>query len=274
MKKLLDIEIIKTLGYPAFKAVIGIHAVLFLIVAVFASGINIDFQGITLDKLFQFPHVWSMFAWISSWFNLLLGIVAIILITNELQFRTFRKHLIDGLTRNELLYGKLMVFFFVALYTMLLVFVTGLIIGAVKSTSFSFVDFVDGLPILPVLFFQSLAYMLLAMLFAFIFRGTALSIVSFILFFFPVEPMVRWFFPAPADQFFPIKIISNLTPMPDFFGITLGDVIKIQGGTSADAYSMGIMDKPLPLIATVAIAVGYSLIFILVSQFIVKRRNF
>ena len=274
MNKLLQIEAIKTLGLPSFKAIIALHAVLFLMVTIIASNINFNIQGITINKLFHFPHIWTTFSWISSWFNLLLGIVVILLITNELQFRTFRKQLIDGLTRNEILWGKLLLILLIACYTMLLVFFSGFIFGIIKSPQFSVQDFTQGLSMLPVLLVQALSYMMLAMLFSFIFRSSALSIVSFILFFFPVEPIIRAFLPTSVDQLMPIKIISNLTPMPDFFSITLGDLIEIQGVAPTDMQSMRIFEKPLPLIATVSIALVYSLIFILISKMIIQRKNF
>lgn len=272
--KLFHIEAIKTFGLASFKAIIAIHTILFLLIAILASNININIQGITVAKLIHFPHVWATFAWIGSWFNLLLGIAVIVLITNELQFRTFRKQIIDGLTRNEILIGKLIVIVLVALYTMLLVFLSGLFFGVVKSPSYAIADLIYGLPILPVLFTQALAYMLMAMLFSLVFRSTALSIVSFILFFFPVEPIIRAFLPDSIDRFFPVKIISNLTPMPDFFSITFGDLIDIQGEAAPNIYSMGIEQKPLPLLITVTIAIAYSLVFIFISKLIVDKKNF
>ncbi|HPF92952.1 MAG TPA: hypothetical protein PLV65_03400, partial [Tenuifilaceae bacterium] len=120
VKKLLAIEGRKTLFYPTFRTIIGLHALLFLIVALVASNINLNIEGIRIDKVFQFPHLWNTLAWIASWFNLLLGILAIMLTCNEFQFRTFRKQLIDGLTRNELIIAKLFVITSLAAYAMIL----------------------------------------------------------------------------------------------------------------------------------------------------------
>lgn len=274
MKKLIQIEAIKTWGYPAFRAILILHFTLFLLVAIVSSNININIQGVAIEKLFVFPHIWSVFAWFSSWFNLLLGIIAIVLISNEFQYRTFRKQLIDGLTRNELLYGKLLVFIFVALYTMLLVFLSGLIFGIINSTNFALTDFFEGLYYLPILFIQALAYTMLAMLFAFFFRNAGLSIVSFVLFFFPIEPIIRWFLPDSIDKFMPVKIIANLTPMPDFIGITLGDLVQIQSQQFSEAGGFGLQAYTTPLWLTVLAAVFYSALFVLVSKYIVKKKNF
>jgi ABC-2 type transport system permease protein len=274
LRKITNIEAIKTLYSPSFKAIIILHSSLFLLVTMVAGNMQINIQGINIDKLFQFPHVWNTLAWIASWFNLLLGILAIMLITNEFQFRTFRKQLIDGLSRNELILGKLIAFFSIAIYTMLLVFITGLLMGLFKSSGFSLADFYKGLSYLPVLFLQSFGYMILAMLFAFIFRNSALSIVSFILYFFPVEPIMRAFIPDIAVKFMPVKVIANLTPMPDFVGITLGDLVNVYSSTGAENHSLGIMGTSMPLLYTSMVTMVYLLFFVALSNLIVKRKNF
>jgi ABC-2 type transport system permease protein len=275
LKRLLDIEATKTLFFPTFRTLIILHTILFLLVTLVASSFKLNIQGVTVEKVFQFPYVWNTLAWIASWFNLLLGILAIVLVANEFQFRTFRKHLIDGLTRNEILTGKILVFIIIAAYTMLLVFISGLIFGVIKSPEFSFQNFVEGLPFLPILFIQSLGYMLLAMLFAFLFKSTGLSIVGFILYFFPIEPIIRIILPDAAIQYLPVKTIANLTPMPDFVGISLSDTIMLPGSdASAGLYSLGIISKPLPFIISVSVAVAYCLLFIYISKLLIRLKNF
>lgn len=273
LKKLLTIEGHKTLYYPTFRTIVVIHALLFLLVAAVAGNINFNIQGIRVDKVFQFPHVWNTLAWIASWFNLLLGVLAILLVSNEFQYKTFRKHIIDGLSRNEILLSKLFVFTLLAAYTMLLVFISGLLFGIIKSPSFSVNDFIQGLPYLPVLFIQSLGYMLLGMLMAFIFRNSAFSIVAFLLYFFPVEPILRAFLPDGAAALMPAKTIANLTPMPDFLGISLSDVIQISSGTSKFE-PMGLSGHSTPLLTTTLITIGYCLLFGLAAKLIIANRDF
>lgn len=270
MVKLLNIEGIKFLGSPILRALLIIHFTLFLLVALLAAFAPINIQGVSIDKLFQFPFIWQTFAWIASWYNLLLGILAIVMVANEHQYRTYRKQLIDGLSRTELLISKLIAISIIAIYTTLLVFATGLIIGFMKTSSFNFSDFIGGLSILPILFLQSLSYMVLGMLVAFILKSTAMSIVGFVLYFFPIEPIIRAFIPAPVDKFFPFKIISNLTPMPDFFGIALGDSIHIKGVDGVEI----VQPEASIWGAVVLSALLYLAAFALVSKLIIDKRNF
>jgi ABC-2 type transport system permease protein len=273
MKNIIKIELIKTWGYPGFRTIILLHAILFLFVVTIGANIQLSVQGLRVDKLFAFPYVWATFSWIGSWFNLLLGIIAIILVGNEHQFRTFRKQIIDGLSRNEILHAKMMVISILAMYALLLVLVVGLVFGIVYSDSISLSSIFEKTPYVLVLFIQSFAYMMLGMLFALIFKSNALSIVTFILFFFPVEPILRVFFPSSVDQFFPIKIISNLTPMPDFVSITTSDLIQVNGA-SPSLQSLGMMSDSLPIGVTTLVCIVYIVIFYTISNQIIKYRNF
>jgi hypothetical protein len=274
MKNLIKIELIKTFGYPGFRTIILLHSILFLLVITIGSQINLNIQGLRIDKLFAFPHIWATFSWIGSWFNLLLGIIVIILVGNEHQFRTFRKQLIDGLSRNQILYSKMVIITILALYALLIVLLTGFIFGLIYSNNISLSDIFEKTPFVLVLFVQSFAYMMLGMLFAFIFKSNALSIVTFILFFFPIEPILRVFFPSQIDQFFPIKIISNLTPMPDFVGITTSDLIQINGSSPASFQNMGVTTESLSVGMSTLICIGYIIIFYIAAKQIVKRYNF
>jgi len=70
-----------------------------------------------------------------------------------------------------------------------------------------------------VLFIQMLGYFSIALLIIVLTRNIALTIVIYLLYFAIIEPMLRLFLPDAASQLMPVKVISNLTPMPDFLGI-------------------------------------------------------
>lgn len=274
MKNIIKLEFIKTLGYPAFRTIIILHAILFLMVVSIGSQIELSIQGLRIDKLFSFPYVWGTFSWIGSWFNLLLGIIAIMLVGNEHQFRTFRKQIIDGISRKHLLTAKMSIVVVLSAYAMLLVMLSGLIFGMIYTDHITFSSVFEKFYLVLILFVQSFAYMMLGMLFAFIFKNNALSIVTFILFFFPIEPILRAFFPSSIDMFFPIKIISNLTPMPDFVSITTSDLIQINGASPASIYKMGILPESLSVGIATLVCIVYIGIFYTASRMIIKQRNF
>jgi len=274
MKKIIKLEFIKTLNYPGFKTIIILHAALYLLVVFIGSRIQLNFQGARLDKLVSFPNVWGTLAWVGSWFNLLLGILFAILVGNEHQFRTFRKQIMDGVSRNQLLYAKITVMSVIALYALLLVFLSGLIFGFIYTSNYSLGSIFNNMPLILVLYIQAFAYMMLGMLIGFIFRTNALSIIMFILFFFPGEPILRAFFPDQIDRFFPIKIISNLTPMPDFLGIATSDMIQVNGSSPLSLQKMGLLQDSLSMGSSILVCLTYIILFYLATKLIVEKRNF
>ena len=137
MKKLLKIELVKTLHYASFKVILILHFLLFLLVIFVTSQIEITVPGFNIKNLFQFPHVWESFSWMASWFNLLLAILLMVLVSNEFSFHTFRQHIITGLSRNDLVIGKGIIIFTIALYSLLLVLLTSTICGIIFTRDFS-----------------------------------------------------------------------------------------------------------------------------------------
>ena len=116
--------------------------------------------------------------------------------------------------------------------------------------------------------------MTLGLLFSIIFRNNALSIIMFILYFFPIEPIIRAIFKADARRFFPMKIISNLTPTPEFLTMTSEKTYtNASGKSSLDLSEIGILPKNLPLGITVALAAGYIGFFIALSYLLINRKN-
>ena len=127
---------------------------------------------------------------------------------------------------------------------------------------------------LPILYLQAFALMLLAMLFAFFFRNAALAIVTYILFFFPIEPIIRAIIPGEGGMYLPIKTLSSLTPMPDFIGITFSESLQALGNASDELFGMQHNGVNAPVAITIILALGYAFLFILAIRQIILRRNF
>ncbi len=274
MRKLINIEFVKLINYTSFKVILLLHLAFFSLVVFVSSQIDITVPGFDTTNLFRFPHVWSYFAWIASWFNLLLAILVIMVAGNEFSYRTFRQHVIDGLSRTELLGGKLLVIFMISVYAFLLVLVSGLIYGAVYTSSPSMADLISGMHILFVYFLQTIAFMVIGLLLVMLLRSNALSIIIFILLRFPVEPVIRSFFPRDVRPFFPMKSVGSLTPVPEFLSISSEASFETADGANALTFSeMGLVAQGLPLWGQVLLAAGYTLLFAGIALLLIRRRN-
>ncbi|MEA3317601.1 MAG: hypothetical protein U9R54_06555 [Bacteroidota bacterium] len=274
MKKLFNIEKIKTLSYPSFISLIIIHFILFLIVTLVVSRIHFSAPGFSIKSLYQFPNVFKFIPWIASWFNIFLAIIIILLVGNEFAYKTFKQNLIDGLNRNDLIKGKLIVISSIALYTLILVIITSLLYGFLYTKDINLTLLLENTNILIVYFIQAFAYMSLGMLFAIIFKNNSLSIILFILYFFPIEPIMRSFFPKNIRQYFPIEIISDLTPNPEIFNFKQQTEFHSSSGTgNFNIQGIDIATEQLSLNTTSIFALAYIIFFVSLSILIIRKRN-
>lgn len=277
MKRIINIELKKLIPYTTFWVLIGIHLFLFIIVALVINSFEIQIPGFELPKLFEFPLVWNLICWLASWFNMFLAIIIIAYAGNEFVFKTFRQNLIDGLMRKELLEGKLLVIFFISVYTLLLVFLTSSLFGLITTNDVSFSGFFDQSYYLFIYFIQAIAYMTFALFLVLLIKNIALSILAFILYKFPVEPIIRGFLPDEVIRYFPMKVISNLTPLParDLFQINTQS--QFYGSMNGQTYQTPVNQEvvsDLSLTTNTTLAVIYIAIFISLSYIIVKKKNF
>ena len=274
MFSILRIELLKLTSYSAFRVLIILHLVLFTLVIVTTSQLDITVPGFSTDYLYQFPNVWEFFPWVASWFNILLAILVIVITGNEYNFRTFRQHVIDGLSRFELLAGKGMVIVMLAVYATLMVLLLSLIFGFIFTRNYEEISFAAKSYTLLVYFLQAVAYMVFGFFIAVLFRSTGLAITLFLLYRLVIEPVIRLFFPKTVRLYFPVRAISDLTPTPEFVSITKGNV-QINGN-EADPLSLreaGILPEKLPLLTDVLLTAGYTVLFIWLAYILLNKRN-
>jgi ABC-2 type transport system permease protein len=274
MHKLFKIELIKLLNYTSFKVILGLHLALFMLVVFVSSQVNITVPGFDTSNLFRFPHVWPYFAWIASWFNLLLAILMIMVTGNEFSYRTFRQHVIDGLGKGQLLQGKLLVILVIALYSFTLVLLSGIVYGIIYSGGSNPAPVFENANILLVYFLQTIAYMVVGLIIVMMIRTTALSIILFILIRFPVEPIIRSFFDPAIRPFFPMKAISSLTPMPEFLSIASESTFEtMEGGNALSLSEMGLISPGLPPYLQLLVALGYVILFVAMIAYSLEKRD-
>lgn len=273
MRRLFDIEWGKTWNYSVFRILGIIYVLSFLISVIVLPFIQLKTQMtdqadiLDIRSFYSFPIIWDSYAYLASKANLFLAIIVIFLVGNEYSYKTFRQHTIDGLSRDELLFGKLLVIAFIALLNTLLIFILGWIFGLIYSSGFTFLDAVSHVYILGIYFIQAVSYMILALFLSVWLRNKTLTIVVLLLYSVLIEPILRlvlnryvW---SDLGSYMPVKVTTRLTPLPEN---GLIEFIK------ANAEVNGIGGS-LPLGLNVFLAVGYSFLFYLIARQILRQRD-
>jgi ABC-type transport system involved in multi-copper enzyme maturation permease subunit len=273
MMKLLRIESIKVLPYRVFQIMAILYVGAFLLSVGALPLIKLttnlaDNQDIlNLKSLYCFPQIWDSFAYFAAKYNIFLALMVIFLVGNEYSYNTFRQQVVTGLSRLELLHGKLLVIFCIALANTVMVFVFGIVFGLIYSSGYSFPDLFSHLYMLGIYFIQAASHMIAAMMIAVWLRNKTLAMVVIIVYQFIFEPILRLalnkFVWVKIGLFFPMRVITKLTPMPD---IAITEMLK----TNSDFKDL---TTSLPLWVNLLLVFGYSLIFYLITRVILVRRN-
>ncbi|NQW26820.1 MAG: hypothetical protein HQ474_02830 [Flammeovirgaceae bacterium] len=221
MLKLLKIEYKKIIPYSTFWVIFGLF---FFFTPFFFYGlgqIKLDSFPIDFTAIYHFPEVWNNITYIASWFNLLIGMLLVILVCNEFSFKTFRQHVIDGQSKSDFILSKILLS---SSFSFLTTFYLFLIVGILGFVSGSDGSFLTDIKYLLIYFVQSLGYMSLGLIIAIVIRSSALAIIMFTFSIF-FESVLSYLVPDAIAQFLPLEIISNLTPVPTPKGIQVAVLV-------------------------------------------------
>lgn len=221
--RLLKIEWFKLRSYRAFWAL----TVLYLVSLFAANFIAYRIQekvyqsetGGTMAQVlvgtrpYEFPNVWHMTTYVSSFLLFIPGLLIILLVTNEYTFRTHRQNIIDGLSRNQFIGVKMLLVLAISIISTMMVALTAMIFGWVHEAPFSFTNF----QFIGYFFIQALSYGMFALLFAVLFKKAGLAIGLFFLYALVIENFIGGilnYLTKQYGRYLPLETTDSLIPLP------------------------------------------------------------
>ena len=205
-------ELRKIIPYRTVWIILLAYAVLLLLFVSAGGSMTVNGQQLG-ESLYVFPGLWDKLAYVASYFTMLLGILFVILITDEFQFRTFRQQVIDGSSVAGLLQSKLAVSGLLAGFGALVVLAVGTYFGLTRTAG-TVAQATAGLPAVLLYAVQVLGVLALAALVAVLVRRSGAAILVFLLYLWVAEPLLRLSLPDELDRYLPAKVFNSLTPMP------------------------------------------------------------
>lgn len=262
MRNILAIEYAKLKKFHVLKILFGAYLLLipgWMLMMDFALKQNPEIGKIfTNENLFEFPNVWSFTTYCASYFNIILCVIIVIITCNEIQHKTMRQNIIDGLTKKQVIAGKFVLVVFLSFAATFCTFLTGFIIGCVTN---GFSECYQNIHLNFLYLLQTLGYFSFAFLFALIVRRSALAIILFIVYF-PIEWIIGLIISLKWYQFFPLKIYAELTPIPFFKAL-------LATGKRSQELNSWLLEMDQKVI----FASCYILIFFAISYWILKKRD-
>lgn len=221
MLHLLKIEWLKIKNYRAFWVFAVLYLVSIFIVTYISWYIEqrtkaqVPEASMLLGDSFAFPKVWQTVGWLSSWLLYFPGMIIIMLMVNEFNFKTHRQNIIDGWSRNQFIGIKIALVVIFSLIITVINIITCIAFGSISSGSFS----MDGTENIFYVFIQALAYLFFALMLAVLFRRSGLAIIIFFLYGIIFEWLIAaltnfQFKLSPAGYFLPLQASDVLIPIP------------------------------------------------------------
>ena len=222
MFKLLKVEWMKVKNYTTFWVLsilylVSVFGATYISHLIYESRPKNDngISGSVIGKPFDFPDVWHMGSYVSSFLMFMLGLLIIISITNEFSYKTHRQNVIDGWSRRQFIVAKMLLTVIIAIVATFAVFVTSLLFGFQESASFSF----EKIEYIGYFFIQALSYSAAALLFSLLFKRSGITIGVYFLYSTIIENMLAGLLNKYADnigRYLPLETTDNLIRIPVF----------------------------------------------------------
>ncbi len=225
MKRLLLIEINKLLPYRSFWLFTGGYTLLFFLVVFimssFTHSLKVELLMTSNMKILEFPMVWQTICWLGSWFYYLLGLLVILVVTNEFEYLTFRQNVIHGISREQLVVSKYLVIGGLCLYACFLVIILCIMFGKKPDGQNAGMLTHSGF-FLSAFFLQGIGYTSFALLIAVLFKRAVVSTGIFIIWPLIAEPILGWILNHQVWQgiskYLPFHVISSIIAPPFSLG--------------------------------------------------------
>lgn len=166
--------------------------------------------------LYHFPDVWLNLIWFSGVLKIVLAIMVVISITNEFSYRTVRQNIIDGLSRWEFLFSKILTNLLLSLMSVAMIFIIGLITGLIYSPELSMDKIMTDLEFFPAYFLEIFFFLSYALMLGILVRRSGLTIILLML-----SQMIEGIIKANIDEYvpwlipyFPMQSIWELIDIP------------------------------------------------------------
>ncbi|MEY2703214.1 MAG: hypothetical protein RLY43_1852 [Bacteroidota bacterium] len=277
MKRLLSIELQKIWQNRSSKILVILYFAVLSFIALIAS-IEIEIGPIKLYfadmGIFNFPYIWHFNTYIAAFFKIFLAVVIVSMMANEYSYGTLKQNLIDGMSKKEFILSKFYTILFFAFISTAFVFSMSLVLGY-SFSAFNEIGIVfSDLSYLVAYFIKLTAFFTFCLFLGLLIRKSAFAL-GFLFVWFIGENISygilgRFVFndfdtAYQIKRFYPLEAMNNLIVEP-WTRLKAVKTISSQIGEE-------ITKQYDVTFTNVLIVIGWTLIFLFLSYYIVKKRD-
>ena len=272
MIRLLQIELMKVVSYKAFWFMISFY-VLLLAFMIFGIPGLIDWVAeksgepskfrIFKAIVFNFPDIWQNISFVASmrfFIKIVLGIIVIILVTTEYHFMTIRANIINGFSKGDYLAGKVEMVVFLGIVSTVVIFLSGLYLGLVHSSSRSLHDVFGKMIYLLAYFIELTTYLLFCLFLGILFKKTGITFIAHFVYMI-IEPILDYKLPDSFGPWLPLNAMNGIIKTPNT------SLIKVKSPDFNFDFQEAVN------ISDVGICLGYAAIFVALSYLLLRKRD-
>ncbi len=268
MKRLIKIEWLKISRNRVFWVTLAAYILTILMIlwgirsAIISINKNVAeaTHGMTIlpADIYTFPHVWHNITFLAKYVKIFLGILMILLVTNEFYYNTMRQNIINGMTRLEFVWSKFIDAILLALFSTAMLFVFSLITGLVNTKHLAAGDIFSKMEFIPGYFLMISAYLSFIMMLAVLLRKAVLTMGILLAWGYILEPILAWKFADSFGPYLPIQCFNGLIVAPKTPLFTMMNVKTASNGIDL-TYTM--------------LTVIYMALFFFVSYWVLRKRD-
>ena len=224
MLHLLSIEYKKVQKYRTFWILIGLLFLMMILVFLGVQGFLDEVvensktsSPVALPQvsIYSFPDIWHNMTFLAGYFRPILGIVMIILISNEFHNKTIRHNIINGLSRRNFFLSKVYMMLSIALVFVVLLFISGTVLGIINTVNTSFSLFVQKLHFVGGFLLETIFYLFFVLFLSLLLKRAGLSIGLLIIYTYIIEPIIVYKLPEGMKSWMPLQAIGDIIQLPN-----------------------------------------------------------
>ncbi|MEQ6118843.1 ABC transporter permease subunit [Reichenbachiella sp. MALMAid0571] len=235
MLRLFQIEWIKVKSNRSFWALLLLYILGVYVLCSIGTGLmnmtsSVNGQQ-TMDlstmNMYNFPNTWHNLTYIASYLKIFLSITMIVGISNEVQHKTLRQNIIDGMSKVEFIISKVINAFFLATIATLFIVAIGVYFGNTYADNMAWEVVSQRLDFVGAFFLQTFTFLVFSLFIGLLVKSSGLAIVFTIAYSFFIETFFTWIF-LDSDGILaaalPMNALDNLIQFP----VSLSPTTEVQ----------------------------------------------
>jgi ABC-type transport system involved in multi-copper enzyme maturation permease subunit len=194
-----------------------------------SSGSPVPMPGFSL---YNFPLVWQNLTFLGGFLKIFLALIVLVFVTNEFTYKTVRQNVMNGMSRTDFIWSKVIFMANLCLISTLILFFSGSILGVMTTEQITLSLILDKIEFIPAYFVELFTFCSMAFLIAILLKRSGLAIGLLAFYYYIFEPAISFMLPHQMAKYLPVEAMANMIDIPNsalmqMFGVNFREFVSI-----------------------------------------------